>query len=91
MAQDFNKLHQLTHVVGGIEVLPYKTYLYEWKVDGLSQAIVLADDRSLTHKSTFTKPESESGGGQNGTQGRQSTTGSYNNTNGQRLRSGNVE
>ena len=68
-----------------------KTYLYEWKVNDLSQATVLADDRSLTNKSTFSKPEFESGGGRNGTQGRQSTTGSYNNTNGQLLRSGNVE
>ena len=39
-----------------------KIYLYEWKVHGLSQATVLADDYSLTHKSTFTNPELESGG-----------------------------
>ena len=37
------------------------------------------------------KPELESAGGQNAAQGRQPTTGGSNNTNGQRLRSGNVE
>ena len=55
------------------------------------QAAVLVNDYSLMHKSAFAKPELESGGGQNSTQGRQSNTGSYNNTNGQRLRSGNIE
>ena len=68
-----------------------KTYLDERKVDGLSQAAVLADDYSLTHKNSFAKPELESAGGQNAAQGRQPTTGGNNNTNGQQLRSGNVE
>ena len=31
----------------------------------VSQTAVLADDYSLTHKNTFTKPELESAGGQN--------------------------
>ena len=68
-----------------------KTYLDEWKVDGLSQAAVLADDYSLTHKNNFAKPELESAGERNAAQGRQPTTGGNNNTNGQRLRLGSVE
>ena len=40
-----------------------KTYLDEWKVDGLSQTAVLVDDYSLTHKNNFAKPELEPAGG----------------------------
>ena len=68
-----------------------KTYLDERKVDGLSKATVLTDDYSLTHKNNFAKPELESAGGWNVAQGWQPTTGGYDNTNGRRLRSGNVE
>ena len=45
----------------------------------------------LTHKNNFAKPELESAGGRNAAQGKQPTTGGYDNTNGQWLRSGNVE
>ena len=93
MAQDFNKFCQLVLLEEFKSCLTpqMKTYLNKQKVDGLSQAAVLVDVYSLMHKSTFAKPELEPGGGRNGTQGKQSTTGSYNNMDGQRLRSGNVE
>ena len=64
MAQDFNKLCQLMLEEFKSCVTPQmKTYLDEWKVDGLSQATVLTDDYSLAHKNNFAKPKLESAGG----------------------------
>ena len=93
VTQDFSKLRQLMLLEEFKSCLTpqMKTYLDERKVDVLSQAALLADDYSLTHKNNFAKPELESVGGRNAAQGRQPTAGGTNNTNGQRLRSENVK
>ena len=61
VAQDFEKLRQLILLEEFKGCLPpqVKTYLDERKVENLSQAAVLVDDYSLTHKSTFVKEEKD--------------------------------
>ena len=56
---DFNKLRQLILIEEFKKCLQsdVKMYLDEQKADGLHQAAVLADDYSLTHKSTFLRLE----------------------------------
>ena len=59
VAKDYNKLRQIILLEEFKSCLPphLKTYLDERKVDKLNDAAVLADDYSLTHKNTFSKPD----------------------------------
>ena len=61
VAQDYNKLRQLILLEQFKSCLqPHiKTYLDERKANNLAQAAVFADDYSLTHKSTFSKSDTE--------------------------------
>ena len=72
IAQDLNRLHQLILLEEFKSCLPplVKTYLDELRVENLSQAAVLANDYSLTHKNTFTKHRLEPAGGQTSTSDR---------------------
>ena len=72
VAQDYHKLCQIILLEEFKSCLPphLKTYLDERKVDNLNQAAVSADDYSLTHKSTFFKPDT---GEQTNSAGRQSS------------------
>ena len=67
-----------------------KTYLDERRVENLSQAAVLADDYSLTHKNTFTKHRLEPTGGQTSTSDRLTPATSHS-THNLRERPGNAE
>ena len=73
VSQDYNKLCQLIVLEEFKSCLPphIKTYLDECKADNLAHAAVLADDYSLTHKSTFSKSDTESSGGRSNPSGRQ--------------------
>ena len=73
VSQDNNKLRHLLLLEEFKSCLPphIKTYLDERKADNLAQAAALADDYSLTHKSTFSKSDTESSGGRPNPSGRQ--------------------
>ena len=60
VTRDYNKLRQIILLEEFKSCLPphLKTYLDERKVDNLNEAAILADDYSLTHKSTFSKSDS---------------------------------
>ena len=62
VAQNFEKLRQLVLVEEFKSCLPIniKTYVDEQKADNLQQAATLADDYSLTHRSSFAGSHSES-------------------------------
>ena len=59
VAQAYNKLRQIILLEEFKSCLPphLKTYLDERKVNNLNETAVLADDYSLTHKSTFSKSD----------------------------------
>ena len=90
VAKDYNKLRQIILLEEFKSCLPphLKTYLDERKVDKLNDAAVLADDYSLTHKNTFSKPDvaitSNPGG-------KQSVVPSQTHRQGPRFRNGNQE
>ena len=58
-AKDYKKLCQIILLEEFESCLPphLKTYLDERRVDKLNDAAVLADDYSLKHKNTFSKPD----------------------------------
>ena len=92
IAQDFNRLRQLILLEEFKSCLPphVKTYLDERRVENLSQAAVLADDYSLTRKTTFTKHRLEPAGGQTSTSDRL-TPATSRSTHNLRERPGNAE
>ena len=73
VAKDFEKLRQLVLIEEFKACVPtnVKTYIDEQKATTLHQAAVLADDYSLTHKSTFSKSDTEHSGGRTNSSGRQ--------------------
>ena len=73
VAKDFEKFKQLILIKELKACVPtnIKTYVDEQKATTLYQAAVLADDYSLTHKSTFCKSDTEPNGGRTNPSGRQ--------------------
>ena len=64
VAKNYEKLCQMILVKEFKSCLPdnIKTYIEEQKADSLQQAVTLADDYSLTHRSSFMTPGNPRGG-----------------------------